>query len=233
MELAMSQFPPSEPGSRPIWLRATAPRPAPDFARVARVQAYWERLRDGRVAPQRSEVDPGEIADHLEVMFVAEMVAPGIARFRLAGQQIANLAGMEPRGMPLSCLFDAEARAALADAIAQVGKGARVILPLRADRGLGRPVLEGRLALMPLADAEGRINRILGALETRGQTGRPPRRFRLNGPCEAGEIPAAIARPPLGRKTEIQTAQTPQTHPLDTQSPEARRAGFRLIQGGA
>ena len=209
-ERAMTQFQPPQGDSAPFWLRAKASGPAPDYPRIARVLAYWEGLRAGRIAPRRTEIDPSDIADHLEVMFVAEIVAPGIARFRLAGQHLATLAGMEPRGMPLSCLFEPGARAPLAEGVAQVAMGARALLPLRADRGLARPGMDGRLALLPLADAEGRINRILGALETCGEPGRPPRRFRLTGPVEGGAPPAPV-----------------------TQTPEARRAGFRLIQGGA
>jgi hypothetical protein len=216
MEIVMSPTLPPQPApaaAGPIWLTGRLRRAQPDYPRVARVLAYWEGLRAGRIAPTRTEIDPAGIAEHLEVMFVAEVVAPGIARFRLAGQHLATLAGMEPRGMPLSCLFEAPARDGLAQAVAQVGMGARVILPLRADRGIGRPGLEGRLALLPLSDADGRITRILGALETCGQPGRPPRRFRLTGPAEGAVSVAALPQPQA--------------------TPEARRAAFRLIPGGA
>jgi hypothetical protein len=160
---------------------------------------------------------------------VAEGVAPGIARFRLAGQHIAALAGMEPRGMPLSCLFEAAARDELAQAITQVTRGARVVLALRAERGIGRPPLDARLALLPLADGEGQITRILGAFESCGQIGRGPRKFRLSGPLPPLPIAQTCAEMP-GQDTRNGPAAPPARISLPP-TPEARRAAFRVIGG--
>jgi len=150
-----------------------------DYPAIALVQAYWETLRDGRAAPVRAEIDPRPLAGALDTLFIAEMVAPGVARLRLCGQHFNELLGMEPRGMPLSMFFAPEARDGLAKALAQVAQGARAALPLRAEKGIGKPGLDGMLALMPLADQSGAINRVLGVLETHGQVGRAPRRFRM------------------------------------------------------
>ena len=168
------------------------------FPAVEAVQGYWESIRGGRAAPARSEIDPRPLADNLNVLFIAERIAPGIARLRLCGQHFADLLGMEPRGMPLSVLFTTGAREDLATALEHVARGARVTLPLRADKGLGRPGLDGMLALMPLADAQGKITRILGVLETQGQIGRAPRRFSLSQPVQrpSAERPAPAAGQP-------------------------------------
>ena len=91
-----------------------SPRNAePDFPAVRAVQQHWEILRAGRVCPTRAEIDPKPLAHCLDVMFVAELVAPTVARLRLCGQQLGELLGMEPRGMPLSVFFQAEARVEL------------------------------------------------------------------------------------------------------------------------
>jgi hypothetical protein len=153
------------------------------FAAVALTLRHWDGLRGARTMPARDEIDPRVLAGALEYLFVAEPVAPGVARLRLAGQHLSQLMGMEPRGMPLCALFEGPARAELAQAIEQVMRhGARVLLPVRAPGALGQPALEGLLALMPLADAEGRPVRLLGALQTRGGIGRTPRRLALAGP---------------------------------------------------
>ena len=162
----------------PFALRA----PLLEYPAVSRVQAYWDRLRAGRAMPHRSEVDPREIGGALESTFIAEVVAPGVARMRVAGMHLSDLLGMEARGMPLSIYMTGEARAELAQAIRQVMQGARAQLPLRSDPGLGKPALDGLLVLMPLRDRAGQPTRILGVLETHGQIGRLPRRFRLAGP---------------------------------------------------
>lgn len=168
-----------------------------DFPAVRAVQRHWDELRAGRIAPSRAELDPKPLAHCLDVMFVAELVAPTVARLRLCGQQLGDLLGMEPRGMPLSVFFNGEARAELGAALTQVAQGARVVMPLRSEAGLGQPAIDGLVALMPLTDADGRITRILGVLETHGPAGRAPRRFRLSAPVrlETGKAPAPASRP--------------------------------------
>lgn len=152
------------------------------YPAVDTVVSHWEVLRGQKLAPARSQIDPRCLAECLDKLFIAEQVAPGIARFRLCGQQFTTLLGMEPRGMPLSVLFAHEARDSLAAALRQVALGVRAVLPLRAEKGLGRPGMDGMLALMPLTDHEGRITRILGVMETHGQVGHAPRKFRLTTP---------------------------------------------------
>ncbi|WP_417598390.1 PAS domain-containing protein [Pararhodobacter oceanensis] len=156
------------------------------YPAVDTVVSHWEVLRGQKLAPARAQIDPRCLGDCLDKLFIAEQVAPGIARFRLCGQQFTNLLGMEPRGMPLSVLFAHEARGNLAAALRQVAQGVRAVLPLRAEKGLGRPGMDGLLALMPLTDHEGNITRILGVMETHGQVGHAPRKFRLTTPLPQG-----------------------------------------------
>lgn len=169
----------------------TASASAAQYPAVEAVLACWERLRAGRPMPERDDIDPREIAQALEFLFVAEPVAPGVVRLRLAGQHLTQLLGMEPRGMPLSALFAGPARDELALAVGQVaGHGLRALLPVRAEGGLGRPALDGLMALMPLGVPGGRATRILGVLQTRGAIGRVPRRLLLSGPVERLAAPA-------------------------------------------
>ena len=65
---------------------------------------YWERLRAGRAAPYRSEIDPRQFERALGNMFILERVAPKTTRFRLAGMKFCDLVGMEVRGMPPGAL---------------------------------------------------------------------------------------------------------------------------------
>ena len=173
----------------PFALRA----PVLDYPAVGVVQAYWDSLRAGRAMPARSEIDPKDIAPALDCTFIAEIVAPGIARLRVAGSHLNDLLGMEARGMPLSVYMTGASRAELTQAILQVAQGARAQLPLRSDAGVGKPALDGLLSLMPLRDRAGQATRILGVLETHGQIGRLPRRFRLAGPMtRLVDAPAAV-----------------------------------------
>lgn len=194
----------SEQGTRILRLPFAFRGPVLDYPGVSCVQSYWDRLRGGRSMPSRNEVDPGEISAALEYTFIAEIVAPGVARLRVAGTHLNDLLGMEARGMPLSVYFSGASRGELSQAIRQVAQGARAQLPLRSDAGIGKPALDGLLALMPLRDRAGQPTRLLGVLETHGQIGRLPRRFRLAGPVTrlvdpAVEPVSAVAPRPEGR----------------------------------
>ncbi len=165
----------------------------------ARVCAYWSILRENGTTPKRSDVDPRALGDALPHVFLAELVAPRVARLRICGHKIEDLMGMDMRGMPLTVLFQGDARNAISEAVEQVGHGARVILSLEGESGFGLPEVKATLALMPLADDTGRITRMMGVIERRGEPGRTPRRFGLATPLseQASAQPQAPARPAL------------------------------------
>lgn len=145
---------------------------------VAQVEAYWHGLRDGRDIPKRSDVDPRGIQDALENAFIIERIAPGIARFRLAGMHLNDLLGMEVRGMPFSAFFTPALRETLNEKVESVFSDPAIItFDLEGEGGYGKPALKGKMVLMPLTDDFGDVNRALGVLITDGKIGRSPRRF--------------------------------------------------------
>lgn len=152
------------------------------FAMLAEVRAYWEGLRDGTDLPRREQIDPRGISGALENTFLLERVAPGVARFRLAGMQLHDLMGMDVRGMPLTALIDPAGRNRLGAQLESVfaGPGALEVL-LDAERGLGRPALEARMLLLPLTGLRGTVDLALGCLAVHGALGRAPRRFAISG----------------------------------------------------
>lgn len=164
-------------------------------APLAQVRAYWEGLRCGSRPPERAAINPRGMEHALEHVFLLERIAPGIGRFRLAGMHLADLMGMEVRGMPLGSFFEPQARAALEGLFeAALTRPAVVDLWLEAERGIGRPALEGRMLLLPLLD-DGICDKALGCLVTQGGLGRSPRRFAIaRQQSEAvGERPARAA----------------------------------------
>jgi hypothetical protein len=50
--------------------------------------AYWDAVRNGRIAPRRSEIEPAKIASLLPQTFTAERTGLLGVRFRLAGTKI-------------------------------------------------------------------------------------------------------------------------------------------------
>lgn len=156
-------------------------RPAATYPALARVESYWEGLRDGRLMPGRAEVDPRGLADALEHAFILEKVAPGLARFRIAGMALNELMAMEVRGMPLTAMFQPAARREMQRVIGAVlDTPAAVQLSLAGEGGLLRRGPEGRMLLLPLRDHTGAPTRILGTLETLGPVPRHPCRFEIS-----------------------------------------------------
>ena len=155
---------------------------ADTLAVLQQVRGYWEALRVAGGLPARAQIDPRGMADCLDKVFLIEQIAPGLARFRIAGMALNDLLGMDVRGMPLSSLFDPVARARIGHELEQVFASPAVMeVWLEAERSVGRPALSGRMLLLPLASAVGEPKLALGCLVTEGQLGRQPRRFAISG----------------------------------------------------
>ena len=203
----------------------------PRFALLTQVRAYWQGLRQGTALPNRDTIDPRGIAEALESTFLLERIAPGVARFRIAGLHLHDLIGLDVRGMPLSTLFDPASRKRLSDGLEAVFTTPAILeMWLEAERGLGRPHLEGRMMLLPLSDAQGHTTLALGCLAMAGCMGRAPRCFAMMGLMREALVVGPVADaaatftplPALRKATLIF-----QTH-LDDTLPRAKRH-LRLV----
>tara|TARA_R110002096_G_scaffold9867_9_gene38590 strand:- start:5175 stop:5876 length:702 start_codon:yes stop_codon:yes gene_type:complete len=207
------------------------------FDAVHQVHAYWEGLRHEGALPARALLDPRGIEGALTCAFLAEQVAPGIARFRIAGTQISDLVGMDVRGMPISCLFAPDARLSLMQVAGQVFSGpARLEMDLEAERAIGRPALEARLLMLPMLDDQGRCTLSLGCLALSGEIGRAPRRFaiarRQVSPVLARQVLATIrpAPQPAHGFGESQVGFTPPRTPQTPPRAQPGKPYLRLVK---
>jgi hypothetical protein len=143
------------------WPAARSISPAV-FPGPAQVRAYWEGLRRDGGIPDRAKLDPRGFDGALDRIFLAERIGRGLVQVRIAGSALSEAAGMDLRGLPLSCLFSSEARPALAEVLEQVTAGlALTELDLASNSGgLGAVA---RLVLMPLTDGSDR-RLVLGCL---------------------------------------------------------------------
>ena len=66
---------------------------------------YWNRLRNGRPAPRRAEVEPADIKTHLADTFILEKDTRGEAVFRLAGTRLCAVYGRELKGFTFASLW--------------------------------------------------------------------------------------------------------------------------------
>ncbi|MDP3196522.1 PAS domain-containing protein [Tabrizicola sp.] len=133
------------------------------FDGLAQVRGYWEGLRQGDTLPARAAIDPRGLSGVLDRVFLAERIGRGLVQVRIAGSGLADFAGMDVRGLPLSCLFAAESRPQLAATVERVfAEPAVAELDLGSDRAAGGGLV-ARLLLLPLADESG-TKLILGAI---------------------------------------------------------------------
>ena len=139
---------------------------------------YWNATRKDLDLPRRADIDPRGIAGMLSRTFILEQIAPGLARFRVAGTQLAELLGMDVRGMPLSAMVLPDARDELAHNLQKVFEMPGILRATLVSPGaFRRPELEAELLILPLRDERGDVTRAIGCLVSHGAVGKTPRRF--------------------------------------------------------
>jgi hypothetical protein len=73
--------------------------------------SYWDALRAERAAPERGEIEPGEIRHVLADAFILELDDDRNAEFRLGGTRLCALFGRELKGRPFPELWPESGRA--------------------------------------------------------------------------------------------------------------------------
>lgn len=178
------------------------------------VFGYWDRLRGERSAPERGEIEPGEIRDALADAFVLELVE-NVPVFRLAGTRIAALFGRELKGTAFTAICDdpqaSDELARLIDAVQIETAGAVAGLIAETEQG---DKLHLELLLLPLRH--------------RGKT-----HARVMGALSAAINPFWLGLRPV-RKLQIISVRMiwPRSRIRSLAAAAARRAGFVLVQGG-
>lgn len=173
---------------------------------MANFTAYWQGMRHGAAVPRRSDIDPRGIEPLLSNAFVAERIAPGLARMRIAGSHLTDLMGMEVRGMPISAFITPAHRDALSHHLVWLFDQPAILrLSLGASGRHGARGPSGTMLILPLRSDLGDISRALGCLVTQGARGPGPCRFDITHaeitPVEgAAPLPAQAApQPPPDR----------------------------------
>ncbi|MRX51282.1 PAS domain-containing protein [Paracoccus sp. S-4012] len=221
---------------------------------LGELRAYWDGLRRGRAVPERGDIEPRGLRGAIAHAFILERIAPGAARFRLAGRHLIDLMGMEVRGMPFCALFNPASRGHLSDVLETVFAAPQIAeLTMLSPLAYGRPALPARMLVLPLSSDLGDVTRALGAIVAEGGIGRPPRRFDLVSealtpviegartllptPSRPGFAePPEVWRPPAvpfpSPRRGAAKPDPPEPAPTGSSGAAARRAGFRVIPGG-
>ena len=150
---------------------------------IRQIEAYWTALRENGGIPMRSQIDPRGMSTTLEYTLILERIAPGMARFRIAGQHLCALAGMEVRGMPLTAFFTPVARPEVSATLEHIFDTPAVAeLDLKGEVArTGAPSVSARMLMLPLRSDFGRVDRILGAMMSteKRSPSRTPIRFEI------------------------------------------------------
>lgn len=188
---------------------------------IRQAEAYWHALRKDGEVPYRAQIDPRGLGNVLEYAFILERIAPGLARFRLAGHHLTGLAGMEVRGMPVSALFTAATRGRFAALLEQVFATPAVAeLTLAAQPRRGPARAEARMLLLPLKSDTGEVSRALGILIAEGATGGPtPWRLDLT---DADLRPVVAVQPATDKAEPVAPGFAEAQSPLTGKVPHLR-----------
>ncbi|WP_330999142.1 PAS domain-containing protein [Oryzicola mucosus] len=126
---------------------------------------YWNRLRAGRSAPRRSEIEPADIKSLLADTFILEQDARGEAVFRLAGTRLCATYDRELKGASFASLWrqtDHRLISRLAHGVFH--HNAPVVMRLAATSVTQRPA-RFELLVLPLA-SENAGRRAIGVLSS-------------------------------------------------------------------
>lgn len=190
--------------------------------------AYWNRLRGGRAAPERSDVDPGAIRTILGDTFILEMSSADGFPFRLAGSRICAAVGHELKGERFEGLWRGPDRTTVTDTLATVADDAAVaVLGVAGLTELGRRV-DLEVTLLPLRHRGRTHSRILGAMS-------PIETPYWLGACPITRFELSSLRTiwPTGRRRVFGEDATPPPPPAASLAGAARRIGrFLVFDGG-
>jgi hypothetical protein len=190
--------------------------------------AYWNEVRRGRIAPQRLEIQPGHIAEHLPDAFILERCDAHAFRFRLAGTRMCTRFGFELRGLNFLDRWSDGDRAMLEHHLSSVtDTGSVAVFTVEAEYSSGRRA-SFEILVLPLVHTGQAIDRLLCSMSP------------LEEPTGAREERIASVRLlaaeriwPDGRPHAIAERQAPL-------APEVRKARivrqdrrqFRVYEGG-
>lgn len=172
--------------------------------------AYWDRLRAGRAAPERGDLEPGAIRTLLGDVFLLEMSGQARHSVRLAGTRICTLLGQEWKGHAFDGPFPAGDRREIQNLLDGVCATATpIVAGITGETADGRQI-DLELLVLPLRHRGKTHARMLGSLSCEnwpywaGQVPLP--RLRLvsmrhltGGDAGATRLAPSMPRPVLGR----------------------------------
>jgi hypothetical protein len=123
---------------------------------------YWNALRNGRVLPRRSEVDPAALRLLLPHVFILQRYDSEHIVFRVAGTALCAAFGRELRDHNFVTLWSHNSQPAIRDLLLQLAERAQVATVRAVGLTLDKRTVSAETVLLPLADDWDAHSRILG-----------------------------------------------------------------------
>ena len=126
--------------------------------------AYWNTLRGTRLAPERSEIDPGSIRGALGDTIMLARERGQEASFRLAGTRVCALFCRELKNNAFQPLFDSVSRRELDQLLDHVAEDSVGFVASLSASVVDRPPVQLELVLLPLFQRGASDGRLIGVL---------------------------------------------------------------------
>ncbi len=184
------------------------------------VFAYWDNCRGERLAPERSDIEPGAIRSVLCDTFILTFDHKAGHPFRLAGTRLCAVMGCELKGEPFADLWHEQSRKDIESLIKTIAEETVGLVGSARGTTEDGHTLELELLLLPLGHRGRMPARLLGALAP------------LRPPYWAGVKPVLELR--LGHYRHLGPAIDSVSPPHFRAAPaeHADRRGLVVLQGG-
>jgi len=189
-------------------------------ATTREVFAYWDNCRGDRLAPERSDIEPGAIRNVLSDTFILTFDRKAGHPFRLAGTRLCAVMGCELKGEPFADLWSEESRKQIDDLLNTIAEEITGLVASVTGETEDGQTLDLELLLLPLGHRGRMPARILGSLSP------------LRPPYWAGIKPVLELKLRQHRHLgpNVDAAEAPHFRAASLEHAQRRR--FILLQGG-
>jgi hypothetical protein len=135
-------------------------------AAVKAIYSYWRAIAAGEPVPARTAIDPRALKSHLADLFILERLDRAVFSFRLAGTRVCARYGRELRDRDFIRLWSGEQQGEILASLNRCLQKPEPLVLKGTAATLDAANVDFQILLLPLADANGQVNRILGAMIT-------------------------------------------------------------------
>lgn len=126
--------------------------------------SYWQSITGDAIAPARIAIQPRALKSHLPDLFILERLDRAVFAFRLAGTRLCARYGRELRDHDFVRLWPSAQQGFVLEALHRCLQTPQPVKMTGFASTLDGAAVAIEILLLPLADADGQVTRILGAM---------------------------------------------------------------------